>query len=90
LGVKRRGLHGPPNVQKNAVILSAAKNLASISVRARTPGEILRCAQNDNLMDFSAAPRPANTPATLDKRLQSKQSGASGSIRILHFPKKEN
>ena len=37
------------------VILSEAKNLSSISVQAKTEGEILRFAQNDNVFGFSAA-----------------------------------
>ena len=37
---------------KTVVILSAAKNLSSISVHARTLGEILRYAQNDKITKF--------------------------------------
>src|ERR1700722_1314048 len=37
------------------VILSEPKNLSSISVQAKTEGEILRFAQNDNVFGFSAA-----------------------------------
>jgi hypothetical protein len=77
--------------QKNAVILSEAKNLSVGLCLHLDRREILRFAQNDNTTSFIApGERPRHASATLDKRLQSKQSGASGYIRILHFPKKDN
>jgi hypothetical protein len=48
--------HELNTLRKNRlVILSEAKNLSSISVQEKKQGEILRFAQNDSVLCFSAA-----------------------------------
>jgi len=58
----------PPELKKEIVILSGAKNLSSFYVRTKNKEkEILRSAQNDNRRQFSAAHETAAHEATAIK-----------------------